>query len=303
MRPRDLPIFNKIWPWMVKKWPKMCVKIYYYWMLKRRLNLKHPKDLNEKIQWLKFHADMYLWSKLADKYEVRNYVHEKGLDNILVKLYGCFHSGEEVVENWDLFPNSFVIKSNNGCSTVLVIKNKTEVDKEKIVKKLNSWLLIDYGTIPVELHYNLIKSCLIVEEFLYDPSISEFSNSLIDYKIWCFNGIPNCILVIYDRGCNNEHGYIMDLYDVKWNRITEFLSEKTKKEPLSEPKNLDLMLKYASILSAGHPQMRVDLYNIDGRIYFGELTMSSMGGYMDYFTREWLLEMGDKVDLSLINQH
>ena len=124
MRPRDLVAVKKLWPKLVHKHPKLCCKIYYYWMLKRRLHLKNPRDLNEKIQWLKFHEDMNEWARLADKYRVREYLKEKGLDNLLVKLYGKFDTREELMEAWGSLPKTFILKSNNGCATNIVVKDK-----------------------------------------------------------------------------------------------------------------------------------------------------------------------------------
>ena len=297
MRPRDLVAVKKLWPKLVHKHPKLCCKIYYYWMLKRRLHLKNPRDLNEKIQWLKFHEDMNEWARRADKYRVREYLKEKGLDNLLVKLYGKFDTGEELMEAWGSLPKTFILKSNNGCATNIVVKDKDKFDTKGLAEKLNGWLAVNYGDIPVELHYNLIKPCLIVEEFLSNPS-PDISSSLIDYKIWCFNGKPYTILVCYDRDMVTD-GTTLASYDTQWNETNKNLTDKTPRKHLPKPENLDLMLKYATILSEGHPQMRVDFYNLNGDIYFGELTMSSMGGYMGYYTPEFLLEMGNQVKLPI----
>ena len=295
MRPRDLMAVKKIWPKLVHKHPKLCCKIYYYWMLKRRLHLKNPRDLNEKIQWLKFHEDMNEWARLADKYRVREYIKERGLEDLLVKLYGKFETGEDVIKAWDSFPKSFIIKSNNGCATNIIVSDRDSYDTSGLAEKLNGWLAVKYGDIPVELHYNLIAPCIIVEEYLINPC-PDISSSLIDYKIWCFNGKPYTIFVAYNRDVETDDAMFAS-YDLEWNETPEHLTEKRQSKPLPKPKNLDLMLKYAAILSEGHPQMRVDLYNLNGIIYFGELTMSSMGGYMGYFTPDFLLEMGQQVKL------
>lgn len=296
MRPRDLQAVKKLWPQLVHKYPKLCCKIYYYWMMKRRLHLNNPRDLNEKIQWLKFHEDMDEWANLADKYRVREYIKERGLEELLVKLYGKFDCGEELIAAWDSLPKTFILKSNNGCATNIVVKDKDKFDTNGLVEKLNGWLAVNYGDIPVELHYNRIKPCLIVEEFLTNPS-PKISSSLIDYKIWCFNGQPYTIFVAYNRNIETDEALFAS-YDLEWNETPQNLTEKYQHtSSLPQPKNLGIMLNFAAILSEGHPQMRVDFYNIDGKIYFGELTMSSMGGYMAYYTPEFLLEMGNQVKL------
>ena len=267
-------------------------------MIRRRLHLNHPRDLNEKIQWLKFHADMNDWARLADKYAVRDYVKEKGLDKILPRLYGRYECGEDLLNDWDKLPMSFVIKTNNGCGTNMIVKDKTLCATTGLAKTLNGWLGVQYGNIPIEFHYNLIKPCLVVEELLVDDTQEKISGSLIDYKIWCFNGKPFSILVVFDRDMNHPHHYTLDCYDLEWNKQLGAMTDHKPKRILPKPDNLDLMLKYAGILSEDHPQMRVDMYNIGGKIYFGELTMSSMGGFMNYYTPEYLLEMGNQITLS-----
>lgn len=262
--------------------------------------MKHPKDLNEKINYLKFHADMTVWARLADKYAVRGYIKEKGLEDILVPLYGKWDNSAGLLHDWDRLPEKFVLKTNNGCGTVLIVKDKASIDLPALKAKLDYWLKKeDIGVGTVELHYTLIKPCIIAEELLEDPSVVTFSRSLIDYKIWCFNGKPYCCMVAYDREVGGEH-HIFDLYDLDWNEHTELMSDKTPRHPLPRPKNWERMKAVAAALSAGHPQMRVDLYNIDGKIYFGELTMTSQGGYMDWYTDEYTLEMGRQFEVEKV---
>lgn len=256
------------------------------------MDLKHPKDLNEKINYLKFHADMHVWAKLADKYAVREYVKEKGLANILVPLYGKWDNTDHLLHDWNNLPQKFVLKTNNSCGTILVIKDKNSANLPALKEKLDSWLnKKDIGIDTVELHYALIKPCIIAEGLLEDPSVTSFSRSLIDYKIWCFDGKPFCCFVGYDREIGGAH-HIFDMYDLDWNERTELMRDKTPRHLIPRPKNWERMKEIAAALSAGHPQMRVDLYNIDGKIYFGELTMTAQGGYIDYYTDECLLEMG-----------
>ena len=246
---------------------------------------------------MKFHADMNVWASLADKYAVREYVKEKGLEDILVPLYGKWDTSDGLLRDWDALPQKFILKTNNGCGTVLPIKDKSGVDLDGLKKKLDKWLTKkDIGIGTVELHYNLIKPCIIAEGLLEDPSVKSFSRSLVDYKIWCFEGKPFCCMAAYDREIGGSH-HIFDLYDLNWNEHTELMSDKTPRHLIPRPKNWERMKEIAGILSAGHPQMRVDLYNIDGKIYFGELTMTSQGGYMDYFTDGFLLEMGSQFEV------
>ena len=269
-------------------------------MLGRKLDLKHPRDLNEKINWLKFNSDTSEWTRLADKYRVRDYVKERGLENILVPLLGKWDSAEEI--DFNILPKQFVLKTNNGAGTVLVIKDKSNLNIPEVRKEFAKRLIqtkIGYQT--AELHYTRIIPCIIAEELLIDSSPEDFSQSMIDYKIWCFNGKPYCCWVAYDR--NIETGeYLLDLYDLNWLPIRGYLTHpetRKFKGVLKKPDNWEKMLEYASLLSKGHKQVRVDLYNINGKIYFGELTFTSLGGYMAYFTPEFLRVMGGKIKLDM----
>lgn len=301
MKLLEMPLAKPLWYAMVKMCPKFCCKLMFYKTTGGVIDFNHPErmtNLDEKIQWLKFNADMRVWARLADKYAVREYVKECGLQDILVKLYGKYDTPEELMADWNRLPEKFVLKSNNGCGTVKIVRDKKKVDREEMVRITSKWLKRkDIGLGTVELHYTYIKPCLIVEELLEDTSMDDFSCSLVDYKLWCFNGKPFGCLVTYDR--NLEEGrHRCDFYDLDWHQQTNRMTDKTPRQSLPRPQNYDYMLEVASKLSAGHPQMRVDLYNINGRVYFGELTMTAGGGYMTNYSGELLREMGEQVKLS-----
>lgn len=285
------------WRILCHAMPKLAVKIQYRHIMGEKIDLNNPKDLNEKINYLKFHADLNEWARLADKYEVREYVKERGLGHILVPLYGKYNSHGELIEDWKNLPDSFVIKSNHGCGNIILVKDKNTEDLKSIEKETTGWLKVRFGEETNEPHYKLIKPCLIVEELLEDKNVPSSSKSLIDYKIWCFNGKPYCILVVANRD-REAHSFQLDTYDLDWNRIEGALtSVHGRPSLLPKPQNLDYLLEYASVLSKGHKQVRVDLYNIDGKTYFGEMTFTSQGGYMNYYTKEFLLEMGKQFEV------
>lgn len=303
MKILEIPFAKKIWFWMVKHYPVFCCKLLYRKITGKKLNLKAPQNLNEKIQWLKFHEDQNLWAKLADKYAVREYIKERGLEHILVKLYGKYDTVDELFEAWDRLPQQFVLKSNNGCGTVKLITNKNDVNKTLLKKELIKWLKQkDIGLGTIELHYTKIKPCIIAEELLQDPSINTYSCGLIDYKIWCFNGNPFCCVAMYNRNLTTHNKPQFDLYNLDWtpNRSGVTHAEsRNYKLILPKPQNWDKMLEYAHILSMGHPQVRMDFYNINGNIYFGEMTFTAKGGYQDNYTDDFLMQMGKLVDLTI----
>ena len=258
--------------------------------------------MNEKINYLKFHADLDEWARLADKYAVREYVIERGLGDILIPLYGKYDTPHELFLDWDGLPEKFVIKSNHGCGTIKLVYDKGNIDKDVLNRELTQWLKQRYGLETNEKHYLKIKPCLIVEALMEDPSVKDFSRSLIDYKIWCFDGKPFCVFLAVDRDLENaeSHHVFFDTYDLNWKRIEGAMSGKVPlpKQVLERPKNLDGLLDCASRLAKGHKQVRIDLYDINGVIYFGEMTFTSQSGYMDYFAKDFLIEMGNQFEIT-----
>ena len=277
--------------------PKLTARLRFRKIFHRRLHLKNPQDLNEKILHLSLLSDTSEWTRLADKYLVRKYVKDRGLESILVKLYGKWNSVEDI--NWDKLPHSFVMKTNNGCGTVLIVQDKSKLDTSATKKELDSWLHKDIWGETAEFHYKKIKPCIIAEELLVlSDEDREISESIIDYKIWCFNGRPYSFLVCSNR---TEDAVELSSYDLNWSYHPEhsvFGKEHLRrKKGIPRPKLLEEMKNVASKLSEGFPEVRVDLYYVNNKIYFGEMTFTSLGGTMNYYTSEYLLEMGQQIDL------
>ena len=293
-------VWNRIWLWyrqfMGRHYPKRLASALFRRTFGRRLDWKNPKDLNEKINWLKFHSDTSMWSKLADKYAVRSYVAHKGYEDTLVKLYGAWESPEQI--DADVLPDKFIVKLNNGSGDAVICKDKTSFDPDGLRRSMAGALKSEFGYISAEPHYLDIKPMIIAEELLDASRQSVESDSLIDYKIWCFNGVPECVFVALNR---TKSSLDVLLYDTEWNVHPEYLNftghYRRYEGEIPRPANLDRMLKMAADLSAGFPQVRVDLYEVDGKVYFGELTFTSCCGLMDYFDQDYLRVMGDKVVL------
>ena len=138
------PVYRKFIQWANRNFPVTICKMRFYKIFGRKLNLKNPKDLNEKILWLSLMSDTTEWSRLADKYAVREYVKENSLENILVKLYGKWNRVEDI--DWNTLPQSFVIKTNNGAGTVMVVNDKNKLDIDKTKKIINKWLIKDISS-------------------------------------------------------------------------------------------------------------------------------------------------------------
>lgn len=279
--------------------PKYICMYMYQSHFGKKLNLRNPKDLNEKINWLKFYGDTSMWTDLADKYRVRDYVKSKGLEHILIPLYAKWDTVEEM--NVDELPQSFVLKTNHGSGDVLVVKDKAKVDWVGVQIAFNEYLKTPFGRYTAEPHYLKIKPCIIAEKFL---DVGEgYTTSLVDYKIWCFDGEPKYIWACYSR--TKECTYV-GVYDLEWNYYPEksnFTDHyRDGKNAVPKPECLEEMINVARMLSNGFPQVRVDLYELKGKVYFGEMTFTSNGGYQDFYSQDFLNELGSYVKLPQKNK-
>lgn len=276
--------------------PIQVARLKYYYKFRRWPDFEHPKDLNEKINWMKFYGDTSKWADLSDKYKVREFVTAKGFENILVKLHGKWDNPKDI--DWDTLPSQFVMKANNGCGDVLICKDKSKLDKKSVASDFCKLLSKRYGDVSGEPHYADIRPCVIAEELLDINKQPIKTSSLIDYKIWCLNGNPYMFYCIWNR---TKQSIDVAIYDLDWHYHPEgsvFSSHYLEGgDVLPKPENFQLMLDVAKSLAEGFPIVRVDLYEVDGKVYFGELTFTSLGGFMDYLTPELLLAMGEEVVL------
>lgn len=299
---KQRPFFHRLVLWANRHFPVLVCKLRFRMFFGRKMNLKNPQDLNEKISWLELYSDTSLWSRCTDKYAVREFVKERGLGDILVKLYGKWDNANDI--DWNSLPQQFVLKTNNGCGTILIVEDKSKLDFAKVSEQFNNMLHLVDEISTTEFHYQKIKPCIIAEELLIsDEKERKWSTTIVDYKIWCFNGIPDSFLI-----CSNRRDEKVDLsvYDTQWKYRPEasvFDEHHTeRKELVPKPDRLDEMIAVAEKLSAGFPEVRVDLYYNNNRIYFGEMTFTSLGGTMYYYTEKELLRMGQKIDLSSVKK-
>lgn len=289
-------IFNWYCTQCFRRDPQQLASKDYKRVMGRELNWGNPHNLIEKIYWLIFNTDTSLWSICADKYHVRDFVKERGCSNMLNKLYGYWESVEDI--DYNSLPSSFVMKTTNSSGQIIVVKDKSKLDIKNANKKLNRWLKFIYGLTSAQLHYMQIKPAIIAEELLENKAEPE--KMLVDYKIWCFGGVPESILVVYDR---NGENYKLSVFDLEWNNISERTlrtdSPHYGGNDVPMPASFNDMIEGAKKLSKGFPEVRVDFYDINGRPVFGELTFST--GY-GYFTDEYYSYLGEKVDIESVER-
>lgn len=270
-------------------------KLLYYRKFKKWPNLNNPQDINEKMMWLLFNSDTSEWTNLADKYKVREFFKKKGCGELLVKLYGHYEDVDDI--DFNSLPNKFVIKSNNGFGTVKIVKDKTLLDIPKTKIELKSWIAEPYGYLTGEMHYTKIRRCIVIEELLeQDPKLS---SSLIDYKIWCMNGKAYSCMCCTNRNIK-KHTTDYNYYELpNWTIRKDLIPEHYRNgSVVPKPKHLDEMITYAEKLAEDFPLVRVDLYESNDKVYFGEMTFTCNACHMSFFTDEELLRMGKAVNLS-----
>lgn len=263
------------------------LKILYRYRLGKTLNLEDPRTFNEKIQWLKLYDRKALYTQIVDKYEVRNYIKEKIGEKYLIPLIGVYNSFDEI--NFESLPAQFVIKCTHDSGGLVICKDKSKLDIEKARKKINKCLNRNYFYNTREWPYKNIKPRIVIEKYMVDESRTE----LKDYKFFCFDGKVNALFVATDRGIDTR----FDFFDTDFNKIPLKQYYENGNKQINKPKGYKEMLELASELSKGFPHVRVDLYDINGKIYFGELTLSHFSGLKRFEPEKYDYIFGDWISL------
>jgi len=278
--------------------PIRTAKLKFFYKLHRWPDFEHPKDVNEKINWMKFYGDTSMWPTYADKYGVRKYLEDLGLKDILIPLVGKWDSVDEI--DWDQLPNQFVMKCNNGSGDVVVCKDKATLDIEATKKHFRKMLNEKLSVLSGEPHYAKIKPCIIAEELLDASTQPCGSTSLVDYKIWTFDGKPMFTWATWNREKYHANVATFDMdwnFHPEWSVWTSHYLQADKLLP--KPACFDRLMEAVSIIGKGIPVARIDMYVCNDKVYFGEITMTSQGGYMDFYTQEFLNKMGELTKLPI----
>lgn len=268
---------------------KPMIKLQYFIKTKRKLNLKNPQRYTEKIQWYKLHYRHEKMPICVDKYRVREFIEEKGLQDILVKLYAVYESPEEICLA-DL-PEKFILKTTNGSGTNLICRDKSELDEVELKKQVSAYFRQSSASAGREWAYQHVVPRIIVEELLEDETSTD--KAICDYKFLCFGGKPEYVVYDMDRFT----GHKRNIYDTEWNDLHIASDCPCSDKCCPKPDTLDHMLSIAETLSKDFPAVRVDLYSINGKVYFGELTFFPWSGYVLYNPDQFDFEMGEKFKL------
>lgn len=260
-------------------------------------NIGHSLDWNnlttytEKMQYEKFYNVTRTKADLSDKYLVREWIEEKIGEEYLIPLLGVWSSFDEI--DFSKLPDSFVLKTNHGSGSVLIVKDKTKLDMRIARLEFNDWMRTDYGyKNGFEKHYSLIKPLIIAEQYLECED-----GELQDYKFLCFDGKPYFCWV--DKGRFSHH--TRDVFDMDWNLQPWNQAHKGHcPEAIPMPENFELMKNIATTLCEGFKHVRVDLYNVGGKIYFGEMTFTNGGGNDPIVPEEYDKMLGDLWNLEIL---
>ena len=255
-------------------YPATAAKIFLE-ITDRALNLDNPRTFAEKLYWLKIFDAAPIKSRLADKYLVRSWIAEKIGDEYLIPLLGVWDDFDDI--DFDALPNQFVLKCNHGSAMNVIVRDKKNFDRQRAREKLNAWLATDFAASDFELHYTRINRKIIAEKFMTDGDAQD----LTDYKFGCFGG--KCLFV--KATTERSRGIRCDYFDTNWNH-KDFergdYPNNDHPERIPRPKNFELMKKLAEILSEGFAFVRVDFYEINGKVYFGEMTFTPAAGNLYY---------------------
>ena len=272
---------------------------YAQWKYKLRtgrdLNLENPQTFDERIWYLKYNVRDPLNKKCSDKYRVREYVKECGLEHILNELYAVYESVEEV--DFNKLPERCFLKCNHGSGANMIFDRSKDFDFEKFKKNFTKSMNSDYYWAGREWNYRNIKPLILCEKVLEDKN----GKLPLDYKIMCFAGEPK--LLFLDIGVATEQGehaeeYYRNIYDMDFNLLpVKETRENYLGDEIVKPENWDKMVEYARILSKPFRHCRVDLYNIDGEVYFGEITFHHGGGCNDIQPEEWAYKIGQWIPI------
>lgn len=266
-----------------------CEKIYQY-STGKKLNWKNPNDINQKLFWLARYWQNPLIVDLSDKIKVREYLKNLSLEYILTPLYNMYDSVDEI--DFEKLPNQFVLKLNHGSAMNIIVKDKMKINYQEVKDKLNDWYNIDYGLDIGEFHYSKIEKKIVCEKFLESGD----SKSLIDYKLHCFNGEPVFFLICSDRK-SDINKVSLTSYDLEWNRLYYLNNEEDNFLEFEKPLKINEMIMIARILSKPFPYVRVDLYYVDNKIFFSELTFTPAANIMHYYKQTTLDMMGNMLIL------
>lgn len=274
----------------------LYIKLRYQELMGKKLNLDNPITFNEKLNWLKLHDRRDIYTTMVDKYEAKKYVANIIGEEYIIKTLGVYDKFDDI--DFDKLPNRFVIKCTHDSGGLVIVRDKSKLDIKAARKKINKSLRCKFYYLAREWPYKNVKPRIIIEEYMEDKN----QKSMRDYKFFCFDGKPEIIYIsegLEDHKTAGISFYDMDFKQTDCKRTDYRLLDYTP----AKPKNFEKMKEYASILSKDIPHVRVDFYEINGKLYFGELTFFTCGGMVPFEDEKWDKYLGDMIDISKVSEN
>ncbi|MBP3453505.1 MAG: glycosyl transferase [Clostridia bacterium] len=269
---------------------KVYLQLMYFKHFKKFINFSNPKTYNEKLQWLKLNDRQDIYTTMVDKYLVKQYVTDIIGGQYIIPTLGVWNTAEDI--DFDSLPDKFVLKWNHDSGSVIICKNKQMLDRAATIEKLNKSKSHNGYWYAREWPYKNVNPCIIAEQYMEDSKTSE----LRDYKFFCFNGVAKALFVASERQKKGEE-VKFDFFDMDFKHLKLRQGHPNAKICPEKPETFEEMKYLAEKLSKNIPQLRVDFYEVDGRVYFGELTFSHFAGMVPFEPKEWDETMGSWIAL------
>ncbi|MDO4847457.1 MAG: ATP-grasp fold amidoligase family protein [Clostridiaceae bacterium] len=266
------------------------IKSKFFTSFNREINLGSPETFNEKLQWLKLYYRNPLYTRLVDKYEVKQYVAQRIGEEYLIPTLGVYERFEDI--DFDSLPDSFVLKCTHDSGGLVIVKDKSKFDKKNARQIIKASLKRNFYLQSREWPYKNVKPRIIAESYMEDSKTAE----LRDYKFFCFDGEVKAMFIATERQKQGED-VKFDFFDADFNHLPFRQGHDHASVTPEKPVCFDEMKKLAGELSKGFPEARIDFYEVDGRIYFGEFTFFHFGGFMPFEPEEWDYKFGEWITL------
>ena len=265
------------------------LKKMYQVRIGKELNLSNPTTYTEKLQWLKLYDHRPEYTIMVDKYAVKQYVAERIGEQYVIPMLGVWENVDDI--DFDSLPNQFVLKTTHDSGALVICKDKSTLNLHAAKKRLRYFLKRRYYDCNREWPYKNVPPRIIAEEYMEDSTYQE----LRDYKFFTFGGEPKVLYIAQGRG--RGESTVADFFDMDFNHLPFTIDHDMSQTPPIKPECFEEMKRLAAILSKGTPQLRVDFYEVDGKVYFGEMTFFHCSGFEDFHPAEWNRIFGDWVVL------
>lgn len=275
---------------------KCYLSIMYRAHFREKICWENPVTFSEKLQWLKLNDRQPVYSQMVDKYEAKKYTSERIGDTYTVPvLGGPWNHPDEI--DYDALPEQFVLKTTHDCGGVLICRDKSKFDREAARQKLLYHLKRNYYLHCREWPYKNVKPRIFAEMYL---SGQDAATGVKDYKFFTFNGEPKLMYIAGGRDYSKKEGNVVyaDFFDMEFNHVSLCIDHDNAPVCPKKPETFDQMVDFARILAQGTKHLRVDFYEVDGKLYCGELTFFHCGGLQEFKTREWDKILGEWISLA-----